>query len=133
MTKPKCGKWPYDFTIVAVDIIRNSSGSTKAQELICAALADAYAEGFKAGRASRDGLMEASLAISKRWGTAGLGRGDEHLFDALDKAIAADEARAGRKKLREALKRIADADYRGHRSSESAVAFEALSEDEKNG
>ena len=49
------GKWPYDFTIVAVDIIRNSSGSTKAQGLICAALEDAYA----AGRASRDDLRKA--------------------------------------------------------------------------
>lgn len=50
MRKPKCGKWPYDFKIVAGDIIRNSRGSSEAAGLICAALRDAYA----AGRSSRD-------------------------------------------------------------------------------
>ena len=39
--------------------------------------------------------------------------------------------RASRDGLRKALKRIAGADYRGNRSSESVLAFEALAEDEK--
>ncbi|MBK8424402.1 MAG: hypothetical protein IPL30_10990 [Elusimicrobia bacterium] len=41
------------------------------------------------------------------------------------------KARASRDGLREALKKIAGADYRGNRSSESILAFNALAADQE--
>lgn len=71
MTEPEGGKWPYDFRIVAGNIILNSRGSVEAQGLICAALADAYA----AGRASREPLRKALFEAS---GHSTYGEDDEY-------------------------------------------------------
>lgn len=91
MTKPKCGKWPYDFTIVAGDIIRNSRGSSEAAGLISAALADAYAD----GRASRDGLRKAlekdvRMITSEYCSHSGLHGGDNCAAKKQIAALSAD-------------------------------------------
>lgn len=88
MTEPEGGKGPYDFTIVASDIIRNSRGSVEAQGLICAALEDAYA----AGRASRDDLRKALESARKT--IAGFPMSLGYYITSLpeiDKALSADE------------------------------------------
>lgn len=91
MTEPEGGKGPYDFTIVAGDIIRNSRGSAEGQGLICAALEDAYA----AGRASRDNLRKAlekdvRLITSEYCSHSGLHGGDNCAAKKQIAALSAD-------------------------------------------